>query len=322
MTMPGEPFSGRIPALTTEEAGIRTRLERHVRVLAGDIGERHVCPPLRPEYAKNLEAAGTYVRSEMSALGYVTNDQVFVTNGVEVKNIEAGIAGGALAKETVVVGAHYDSADGTPGADDNASGVAALIGIAGLLRAKTPARTVRFVFFVNEEPPFYHEDAMGSLVYARRCRSRDETITAMISLETIGHYSDVKGSQKYPWPLSAFYPDTGDFIGFVGDSSSRELVLAAAGSFRRHTRFPSQGISAPGVIPGIGWSDHWSFWQVDYPGVMVTDTAPFRNVNYHTAKDTPGTLDYARLARVTAGIARVVEELAAIGSNGPVKEAI
>lgn len=322
MTMPGEPFTGDLPALSTVEAGMRTRIEKHVKVLAADIGERHVCPPLRPEYAGNLEAAATYIRTEMSALGHATTDQVFVANGSEVKNIEAGLKGGSLSGEIVVVGAHYDSADGTPGADDNASGVAALIEIAGLLKGKSPARTIRFVFFVNEEPPFYHEETMGSLVYAKRCRARDENITAMLSLETIGLYSDVKGSQQYPWPLSSFYPDTGDFIGFVGDSSSRDLVLSAAGSFRRHTRFPSQGISAPGIIPGIGWSDHWSFWQAGYPGVMVTDTAPFRNKNYHTAKDVPATLDYARLARVTAGIARVVEELAGVAAGGASREEI
>jgi Zn-dependent M28 family amino/carboxypeptidase len=178
------------------------------------------------------------------------------------------------------------------------------------------------VFFANEEPPFYHEDTMGSLVYAKRCRARDENVTAMLSLETTGFYTDTKGSQRYPWPLSSFYPDTGDFIGFVGDTSSRDLVLETVASFRRHTKFPSQGISAPGIIPGIGWSDHWSFWQAGYPGVMVTDTAPFRNKSYHTAKDTPDTLDYARLARVTSGIARVLEDLAGVPPGGPAKEEI
>ena len=174
------------------------------------------------------------------------------------------------------------------------------------------ARTVRLVAFVNEEPPFCHTDLMGSRVYARRCRARDENVVAMLSLETIGFYVDEPGSQKYPFPFSLFYPDTGNFVGFVGNLGSRSLTRRSIRAFRESTDFPSEGLAAPGWIPGIGWSDHWSFWQEGYPGVMITDTAPFRYPHYHTPQDTPDRIDYDRFARVVMGVSGVVEALATL----------
>jgi hypothetical protein len=146
---------------------------------------------------------------------------------------------------------------------------------------------------------------MGSLVYAKRCKDRGERIVAMLSLETIGFYSDVKGSQKYPPPLSLFYPSTGNFIGFVGDRSSTDLMRSVVKTFRATTRFPSEGAALFASLPGVGWSDHWSFWQVGYPGVMVTDTAPFRYPHYHTGADTPDKLDY-ELERVVGELVGVL----------------
>jgi hypothetical protein len=171
---------------------------------------------------------------------------------------------------------------------------------------------VRIVAFVNEEPPFFRTPNMGSLVYARRARARGERILAMLSLETIGWYSDVPGSQQYPLslPLGFIYPTTANFIAFVGNVRSRDLTRRALGSFRRHTAFPSEGAAVPAWIPGIGWSDHWAFWQLGYPAVMVTDTALYRYHHYHTESDTPDKVDYDRLARVVAGLERVVEQLA------------
>jgi Zn-dependent M28 family amino/carboxypeptidase len=217
----------------------------------------------------------------------------------------------------VVVGAHYDSHGNIPAADDNASGVAAVLALARAYARERPGpeRTLRFVFFVNEEPPFFQTDAMGSRVYARRCRARGETIVAMLSLETVGYYCDRSGSQNYPFPLSAFYPSRGDFIGFVGDLSSRRLVKRVVDSFRRHAMFPSQGAALPSGLRGVGWSDQWSFWQEGYPAVMCTDTAPFRNPNYHTPRDTPDTLDFDRMARVVEGLTGVVRELTRVGSE-------
>lgn len=186
----------------------------------------------------------------------------------------------------------------------------ATLALARRFADRQPARTVRFVLFVNEESPYFQTEAMGSLVYARECRQRGDNIVAMFSLETIGYYSDRPGSQQYPWPLSAVYPSTGNFIAFVGNIASDHLVKQVVESFRRHAQFPSEGGALPGVIPGVGWSDHWSFWQAGYPALMVTDTAPFRYAHYHSAEDAPDKLDYESTARVVVGLDTVLDEMA------------
>ena len=229
-------------------------------------------------------------------------------------NLAAEISGTSRADEIIVIGGHYDSvlveSLPCPGANDNASGAAATLALARAFAELTPQRTVRFVLFVNEEPPFFQNPFMGSWIYAKRCRERDENIVAMFSLETIGYYSDERGSQKYPFPLGLLYPSTGNFIAFVGNVGSRKLVRESIGSFRRHAEFPSEGGALPGSMPGVGWSDHWAFWQEGYPALMVTDTAPFRYPHYHQASDTPDKLDYDRMSRVVDGLERVVSDLA------------
>ena len=150
---------------------------------------------------------------------------------------------------------------------------------------------------------------MGSLVYAKACRSKDEDIVAMLSLETMGYYSDAKNSQKYPASLRAFYPSTGNFIAFVGNTASKPLVTRSIGAFRAHAKFPSEGAALPAHYGDIGRSDHWSFWQVGYPAIMVTDTAPFRYPHYHRATDTFDKIDYDRMARVVSGLETVVADL-------------
>ena len=227
-----------------------------------------------------------------------------------MRNIEVEIKGATRAQEIIVVGAHYDSVMGAPGANDNGSGVAAVLELARLWRNAQPARTLRFVLFVNEEPPFFKSDEMGSRHYARRAKVRGENIVAMFSLETIGHYSDESGSQRYPFPLGPFYPSTANFIAFVSNFASRPLLHEAIASFRRHAEFPSEGVAAPALIPGVDWSDHWSFWREGYPALMVTDTAPYRYPHYHAETDTPDKVDYERLARVVAGLHRMLRELA------------
>jgi Zn-dependent M28 family amino/carboxypeptidase len=215
--------------------------------------------------------------------------------------------------EIVIVGAHYDSIaipGGCAGANDNASGVAATLEIARILATKPLRRTVRFVAFVNEEPPYFQFPDMGSLVYARRCRERNENIVAMITPETIGCYSDAKGSQSFPFPLNVAYPSVGNFIAFVGNRASGALVDRVTRGFRATTNFPAVGFAAPAWVTQAGWSDHWSFWQCGYQGLMATDTAPLRYRHYHTPHDTPDKLDYDRTARVVAGLARVIIDLA------------
>jgi Zn-dependent M28 family amino/carboxypeptidase len=190
--------------------------------------------------------------------------------------------------------------------------VAALLVLARLAQQQRFARTLRFVAFVNEEPPYFQSAYMGSRVYASESAQRGEQITAMLSLETIGYYSDEKGSQSYPFPLNFVYSSPGNFIGFVGNLASRRLVRRVVAAFREHARFPSEAVAAPSIIPGIGWSDHWSFWQEGYPGVMVTDTAPYRYEQYHTPRDTPEIIDYERTARVVGGLGHVLGDLAGV----------
>jgi Zn-dependent M28 family amino/carboxypeptidase len=250
------------------------------------------------------------LRRRLSQAGYTVTEQTYAIEGEAVSNIEADLVGSASADGAVIVGAHYDSVDGTVGANDNATGVAATLELARGLQGGHLRRTVRFVFFVNEEPPYFQTGRMGSVVYARKLKHDGVPVSAMISLETIGYYSDAPGSQKYPPLLNLLYPSRGDFIGFVGNSESRDLVRRATRAFRESAKFPSEGIAAPADWPGIGWSDQWSFWQEGWPGIMVTDTSPFRYPYYHTALDTPDKVDFERMARVVDGLRNVVVSLA------------
>lgn len=303
--MPGRSHTGSLPPPTPPEAASRQRLWRHVWTLAGDIGERNLW-----RY-EALDAAAKYVHDTLETFGYHVRVQTFEVHGKIAKNIAAELPGTTRAEEIIVVGAHYDSVPGSPGANDNATGVAAVLELARLLAAHSLARTVRFVAFVNEEMPFYQTAGMGSWVYARQARARGEHIVAMWSLETIGYYSDQPGSQQYPVPFGWFYPEVGNFVGFVGNLASRRLVHRSIAAFRQHTAFPSQGVAAPEWLTGIAWSDHWAFWQAGYEAIMITDTALFRYPFYHTPGDTPEKIDYDRMARVVLGLRRVVAVLAA-----------
>jgi Zn-dependent M28 family amino/carboxypeptidase len=263
------------------------RLRSHVGVLAA--GERNA----------DLETPARYIERE---LGARFRRQEYPSAGRTVRNIEVG-------EGPIVVGAHYDTVPGSPGADDNASGVAALIELA---RMGLP---VRCVAFANEELPYSHGDEMGSFVFARRARERGERIAAMFSLEMLGCYSDAPGSQRYPPVIGWFYPDRANFIAFVGDLGARRLVNRARALFRKSSSFPCESLAAPAFVPGITRSDHWSFRRCGYPAVMVTDTAYNRYPHYHLPSDTPEKLDYARMAEVTLGLAGMLRELATEHSN-------
>jgi hypothetical protein len=302
--MPGPPFSGPLPPLTPEQEKIRAGLDRHVRALAEDIGVRS------DEAYSNVVRAAAYLESALMSLGYQVASQQFSASGRGYRNLEATLPGTTRPGEVVVLGAHYDTAEDAPGADDNASGVAGVLELARLFARTPQARTIRFVFFPNEEPPSFATADMGSRHYARAARERNDQIVAMLSIESIGYYDMDKGSQRYPFPLNVAYPDIGDFIGFVSNLKSRALLHRAIAAFRENASFPTQGAAAPAWVPGIWWSDHWSFWREGYPAIMISDTAPYRNPFYHTPLDTPDKLDYGRTARVVEGLAHVVRALA------------
>jgi len=301
--MPLRSYRGPLPALSPAQTDLAARLAVHVKFLSGTIGERSVRKP------ESLHAVNEYARDELGRAGFAISEHSYSLDGQKVSNLEAILVGSEGASDTVVLGAHYDSVPGTVGADDNATGVAAVLEVARMLQGSKLHKTVRFVLFVNEEPPFFQTDIMGSLVYARQLKRDHIAVSAMISLEMLGYYSEARASQKYPALLGLFYPSRGDFIGFVGKSDSPDLVRRAVRCFRQTTSFPSEGVAAPADWPGVGWSDHWSFWQVNYPAIMITDTALFRNPHYHTPYDTADKLDFEKMARVVEGIRRVVEAL-------------
>jgi hypothetical protein len=281
MSMPGRSYSGPLPRLTSEEGALVVRLRTHVQSLA------------RAERNQDLETPARYIEK---ALGERAASHYFESAGRRVRNIEAGTG-------DIVVGAHYDTVPGSPGADDNASGVAVLIELAAMLRH----RSIRFVAFANEEAPYFLGPEMGSFVYARE---RGAGVKAMFSLEMLGYYSDAPGSQTYPPLLRFFYPDRGNFIAFVADLGAWRLLRDSLRLFRKSSRFPSQGLAAPAFVPGITRSDHWSFRRQGFPALMVTDTAYHRNPHYHLPSDTPEKLDYERMSQVTLGLAGMLRELA------------
>lgn len=316
--MPGESFSGILPPLAAAEPSpangpklsLRDELKRDVTKLATEIGPRNLRRP-----AKLIAAAG-FVERELQSTGYAVARQTYQVEGVDCWNLIAEIKGTKRPTEVVLVGAHYDSYGATPGADDNASGTAALLALARRFAKSTPERTLRFVAFTNEEPPYFQTATMGSLVYARSCRKSNDNLTCILCLETIGYYSDQKNSQRYPRPLDMIYPSTGNFIGVIGNVASRPMVHRVVGSLRKHVEFPSQGGAVPDVLPGVGWSDHWSFWQEGYQAVMISDTALYRNPNYHKPTDTPDKLNFDHMARVVIGLEGVLADEAGAAVNG------
>jgi hypothetical protein len=303
--MPGQSYAGPLPKLTEVQHMLAARLRNDVDRIAGPgLGERNLETP------EKLDQTVRWITQSLIDMGYVVNHQQFLVERQTVINVEVERPGTTKADEIIVVGAHFDTAELCPGANDNGSGVAATLALAQRFSTLHPERTLRFVFFANEEPPYFQTDSMGSVVYANACRGMGDDIVAMFSLETIGCYVDEPGSQKYPPGVNWLYPSTGNFIAFVGNIGSRELVRDTVGSFRELAQFPSEGGALPGWMTGVGWSDHWAFWQAGYPALMVTDTAPFRYPHYHLASDTPDKLDYERMARVVDGVGLVVERLA------------
>jgi Zn-dependent M28 family amino/carboxypeptidase len=280
-----------------EEVALETAptLESTVTVLSEKIGERNL-----NNYPR-LEQTRDYITRRLKNAGYQVELDEFKVDK-PVYNLVFTKPGN---KEIVVVGAHYDSAPITPGANDNGSGVAVLLQLAERLKEVPMERTVRFVFFVNEEPPYFMGDSMGSRVYAARCAERKDNIVGMISLETMGYYSDVEGSQMFP-PGIEGYPNTGNFLAFISEPNSQKFLQECLDHFEG---LPVESLVAPASVEGVSWSDHASFWEHGYPGVMITDTAPFRYPHYHRKTDTADQLDYQRLGRAADGLETMIKFL-------------
>lgn len=280
------------------------RLKAHIAVLADEIGPRNIFVP------DKLNAASDYVRTFWEKTGYQITAQTYRVQNIACYNLAVEIPGKSKPDEIVLIGAHYDTVSGSPGANDNGSAVAAVLELSRLFSTKSTSRTLRFVAFANEEPPFFKTRSMGSLVYAKECRKRKENIVAMVCLETIGYYRDEKKTQKYPFPLRLFYPDRGNFVGVVGNLRSKALVKSFTRHFMEESDFPVECIATFGFITGIDWSDHWSFWHCGYPAIMITDTALFRYPYYHSFQDTSDKINYHGLARVTYGVHRALARMA------------
>jgi Zn-dependent M28 family amino/carboxypeptidase len=271
------------------------RLAAHVRMLSETFVPRNEAHP------ENLDRAAAYIRKVFETEGGRVEEQPFQVGGRTYRNVIAHF--GPETRERIVVGAHYDAAGPLPGADDNASGVAGLLELARLLGKSAPPAHVELVAFTLEEPPYFAGPMMGSALHASSLKKKGIKVRAMISLEMIGYFTDEPGSQEYPHPsLKLLYPSTGNFIAVVGRIGQGSLAGRIRKRMRRATPLPVHSLNAPSWLPGVDFSDHRSYWDEGWAAVMITDTAFYRNDNYHTAADTAGTLDYGRMAMVVQGV--------------------
>jgi Zn-dependent M28 family amino/carboxypeptidase len=260
---------------------------------------------------RQLDAAADYIEDKFRSAGCPAERQSFGFLSGIYYNVIAEVKGTGDGREgLLIIGAHYDTDVETPGADDNASGVAVLLELARLAAQSPPARTIRFAAFTLEEPPAFMTRSMGSYVYAKSVKDEAVELLGMISLEMVGFYSDQKGSQYYPASFfKLFYPNRGNFIAFVGNLSSRAFTLKMKRLFKAVSPVPVESLNAVSIIPGVNLSDHRNFWKFGYPAFMITDTAFYRNPNYHSSGDTARTLDYDRMTAIVKGLVKVLRTI-------------
>jgi Zn-dependent M28 family amino/carboxypeptidase len=283
---------------------IKTNLRSHLHYLSVTLGDRSICRP------RNLKAAEDYVSQNFAAMGYTPRRQGFTYMDEEVGNI---IVGDENPGGYYILGAHFDTVPGTPGADDNASGVAVLLEVARLAKNLAPPQPWAFIGFTCEEPPAFSTQAMGSRVYATHARQQNANILGMLCLEMVGYYSQTPHSQSLPLPLKLMgYPDTGNFIGLVSDWRSRSLMDRLAAAIKTACRLPAVTLPVPfegHILPEVRLSDHASFWDAGYPAIMLTDTAFMRNPNYHGPGDVMEHLDLESMIELTLGLVNFVGQL-------------
>lgn len=307
--MPSSGTADTSKSLTNNHSMIADQIKKDVAFLADSIGQRNMHTP------GTMDASVDFIRQRFESLGFLPETQTYtlrrgVYAGRSASNIIAEIPGSAQNGEIIVIGAHYDSVPHSPGANDNASGVAVLLSLAGDLADSKPSRTLRFVAFANEEPPFFHTSDMGSYANAQRSRDQNENIAAMIALDGLGYFDDEPNSQHYPLPGLGFaYPGRAEFIGLVTRLRDLSLLREISAGFNEKNLIPSESAALPGFLPGVNWSDHWAFWQHGYPAILITDTLLFRDPYYHTPDDTPERLNYENMARISSALAHAVMEL-------------
>lgn len=301
-----QPFvsAGEAPAPAAQIASA-ARLEQVVRKLSTDFADRTF------DNSPRLEGAAAYLESQLAGLGLKVESQRFTAEGRQYRNLVVKL--GPDTPEVMVVGAHYDVAGNQPGADDNASGVAGLVELARLLKGQAFRQRVELVVYTNEEPPFFRTPYMGSAIHARSLAESGKRASLMLSLECIGYFSDEPGSQEHPVRLlNAIYPTTGNFISLVGFYQDGDIARQVKASMKSASDLPVYSINAPGFVVGVDFSDHLNYWNEGYVGMMVTDTAFYRNKAYHTPQDTAERLDYRRMAKVVDGVRAVAMQHAAL----------
>jgi len=280
---------------------IESNLRRHVDVLAGLIGPRTLAEP------DSITATIGYIQQQWKAGGFDVGREEYDALGNVATNLFVETKGTHRPQEIVLLGAHYDTVATTPGADDNASAVAVLLEVSRLLSGYSGKRTARYVAFACEEPPYFHLDAMGSQQHARECRRKGEQIKGMLCLEMVGYFLQEPGSQQVPETIPKLlhrcFPSRGNFLAAVGNMASVRLAMSFRRGFKRGTKLPLFSICLPERVREIRLSDNSSFWDQNYPALMLTDTSFLRNPNYHQASDLPDTLCYSSMTDVVLGVA-------------------
>ncbi len=276
------------------------RLKAHVEIISKKLFPRNY------KEITNLNSCAEYIAKNFAEAGAEIQRQEFTVEGNAYVNVIGRFGKGQ--PEKIIVGAHYDAVQGTPGADDNASGVAGLIELSYLIGKAHLNKGIELVAYSLEEPPFFGTDMMGSVEHASSIRS--ERIKGVIVLEMIGYYNETWGSQSYPMPLLNFiYPNRGNFIGIVGKTDQKEFTKKIKIGMKGTTDLPVYSINAPESVPGIDFSDHRNYWPYGLNAVMITDTAFYRNKEYHKIGDTLDRLDYNRMSKVVVGVFEAIRKL-------------
>lgn len=269
-----------------EKRRIRKNSKDIINYLSQTLGERTL------RRYENLEGAGVYILDYFARYGHIPCAEEYIVDKSRVANIITEIRGFEEPERIILIGAHYDTIEDTPGADDNASAVAGLLELYRLLSPFRFRRTLRFVAFTLEEPPYFSSDAMGSMVHAGKSRRRKDRIDLMICLEMMG-YAGKRIPQDFPMAeMKKIYPPYGNYLAVVSLPSSAPYTYLWKSIYNRHSRRKIFEMIGPASIPGMGLSDHHSFVKNGYPAIMLTDTAFYRNKNYHTEGDTFDTINF------------------------------